>query len=355
MSRWFFAAFLLFSFSATAADEVAGGPYVVNVTGTSATVAWVLRAPQQRVGEAPGLRVERSSYSNLKPGMKISYDVLGGREQGKGWFKTAAPPGVSFRFVVFGDTRTRHEWHQKIVNAIVKVEPDFVVHTGDLVADGSDGAQWPVFFSIERELLRRTVFFSVLGNHERNNRRFYSFFNVTTPYYSFDWGSVHFALLDSDIGNVAAGSADRQSFWSEQQRWLEEDLAKAKSAEFRLVVMHHPPITAVKRRQGDDKLLQGLMAVFEKHEVTAVFSGHDHNYQRHLKNGVTYVVTGGGGAPLYDVDGPIPGITQKVERTEHFVSIKVEPGKVILDAEALDGHQIELVELRPYARSRSSN
>jgi 2',3'-cyclic-nucleotide 2'-phosphodiesterase (5'-nucleotidase family) len=97
------------------------------------------------------------------------------------------------------------------------------------------------------------------------------------------------------------------------------------------------------------------MAVFEKHEVTAVFSGHDHNYQRHLKNGVTYVVTGGGGAPLYDVDGPIPGITQKVERTEHFVSIKVEPGKVVLDAEALDGHRIELVELRPYARSRSSN
>jgi hypothetical protein len=40
------------------------------------------------------------------------------------------------------------------------------------------------------------------------------------------------------------------------------------------------------------------------YDLTAGFFGHDHNYQHYLKNGVHYVTTGGGGAPLYDVDKP---------------------------------------------------
>jgi hypothetical protein len=35
--------------------------------------------------------------------------------------------------------------------------------------------------------------------------------------------------------------------------------------------------------------------------VDIVFNGHDHNYQRSLVRGVTYVVTGGGGAPIYEI------------------------------------------------------
>ena len=30
-----------------------------------------------------------------------------------------------------------------------------------------------------------------------------------------------------------------------------------------------------------------------------VFNGHDHNYQRHVVDGVTYVVTGGGGGSTW--------------------------------------------------------
>ena len=98
------------------------------------------------------------------------------------------------------------------------------------------------------------------------------FFDLKAPYYSFNWGSAHFALL---------------------------------------------------------------------------FAGHDHNYQHHLKNGVHYIVTGGGGAPLAPVDDPIPGITQKVEKVEHFVIVKVEGNRAQIDAIALDGHPIETVTLNP--------
>jgi hypothetical protein len=78
--------------------------------------------------------------------------------------------------------------------------------------------------------------YSVLGNHERDNARFYEFFDVKLPYYSFNWGAAHFAMLDSDVPNVASGSGARERFWTEQMRWLEDDLARSQKADFRVPI-----------------------------------------------------------------------------------------------------------------------
>jgi len=64
-----------------------------------------------------------------------------------------------------------------------------------------------------------------------------------------------------------------------------------------IVLAHHPPFTAVERRQGDNPQMTALTPMFEKYHVTAGLFGHDHNYQHYLKNGVHYFTTGGGGAP----------------------------------------------------------
>ncbi len=133
---------------------------------------------------------------------------------------------------------------------------------------------------------------------------------------------------------------------------MEDDLAASQEADFRFVTMHHPRFTAVKRRQGGHKPVADMVPLFEKHRVTVVFNGHDHNYQHHVKNGVRYVVTGGGGAPLYPVDGPLEGITQKVESTEHYVSVKVDGAKAAVEAIALDGHIIDRIELKDPLRER---
>src|SRR6202011_1935800 len=133
----------------------------------------------------------------------------------------------------------------------------------------------------------------------------------------------------------------KEAYWAEQVRWLEDDLAKNQNADFRFVAAHHPPLTAVKRRQGDNKEMTALMPLFEKYKVQAAFFGHDHNYQHHLKNGIHYIITGGGGAPLYDVDVPTPGITQKVESIEHFVQVKVNGGTARVEAFAIDGRLLE--------------
>ncbi len=336
-----------------AAEGLVGGPYVVNVSSKSATVMWVVRSNEVKLGTsagelnniAPALRCEKVTYSGLKPGTLYYYEVPG-VEGGKGAFKTAPEGPASFKFVVYGDTRSRHDLHQKVVDAIAKSAPDFVAHTGDLVADGSDTGQWPRFFGIEKELLKQTAFFPVLGNHERNNPQYYEFFDVKTGYYSFDWGGAHFTMLNTDFVGEAA---EKDEFWTRQLAWLTADLKKAQGADFRFLVFHNPPFTAVKKRQQEGGLSRSLVPLFEQYRVTAVFNGHDHNYQRHVKNGVQYIVTGGGGAPLYPVDGPIPGLTEKVESTEHFVQVKVEGKAATLEAVALDGRVIEKVEMRAAA------
>lgn len=340
---------------ATAADQVVGGPIVVNVSGKAATVVWVVKDGEAKVGisqdamgtASPALRAEKVGFTGLKPGTTYFYDVSGA-ESRKGSFKTPPAGNEPYEFVVFGDTRTRHDMHRRVIEAMLKYsKPEFVLHTGDLVSDGNDSSMWPIFFDIEKDLLRKVAYFPALGNHERNSRIFYDLFQVTTPYYSFDWGKAHFVVMNSDIGNVASNLTAKQEFWAQQKAWLEEDLQKSQGADFRFVIAHHPPITAVSSRQAGNPEMQAMIPLFEKYKVTGGFFGHDHNYQHYLKNGIHYVVTGGGGAPLYDVSKPADGITQKVTSTEHFVRIRYDGSVMKVTAIALDGTTLDEYEMSP--------
>jgi hypothetical protein len=88
-----------------------------------------------------------------------------------------------------------------------------------------------------------------------------------------------------------------------------------------------------------------LEPLFEKYHLSAGFFGHDHNYQHYLKNGVHYFTTGGGGAPLYDVDTPPPGITIKVESIENFVMVNVDGRKARVEAVTPSGARLDVAEL----------
>ena len=347
----------------TAQTKLAGGPFVVNAGQRSATVVWIVETGRGSLGTAPdkldtigvALHAQKLLFTGLTPGTTQYYSVTG-TEEGKGSFKTAPRDETPFQFVVYGDTRTRHDVHRQVIAAILKQSsPDFVVQTGDMVANGADTSLWPIFFDIERELLSKAAFFPVLGNHERNDRNFYEFFDVAaTPYYSFNWGSCHFSMLDSDINNVGKTESARQAFWNEQVRWLEEDLQKSQSARFRFVVAHHPPMTAVAHRQGDNPHMTALMPLLEKYKVTAGLFGHDHNYQHYLRNGVHYFITGGGGAPLYDVDKPPQEITRKVASTENFLVVDVNGKSLRVRALTPTGETLETTGLgtqRSSARS----
>jgi acid phosphatase type 7 len=332
--------------------RVVGGPYAVNVGPRSATVMWVVQTGEALLGAepdktdktAPVLRAEKATFAGLRPGTTYYYRAFPG-DAGKGSFKTAPVGEARFQFVVYGDTRTRHDVHRSVIAAILRLaNPDFVMHTGDLVADGYDSSLWPIFFDAERELLRKAAFFPSLGNHERDAGNYFDLLNAK-PYYSFDWGSAHFTVINSDIENAGSTQAERDAFWGEQTRWLENDLREAQKADYRFLFAHHPPMTAVKSRQGDNPQMTALEPLFEKYRLSAGFFGHDHNYQHYFKNGVHYFITGGGGAPLYDVAMPPTEITRKVESTENFVVVKVDGKNAKVDATKPDGQILDTTEI----------
>ncbi len=339
--------------TAQAADagKVVGGPYAVNVGPRSATIMWVVESGESSFGLAldkmsrivPVLRAEKILLTGLKPGTEYFYQSFAG-DAGKGSFKTAPVGASAFQFVVYGDTRTRHDVHRAVIQAVLKYShPDFAMQTGDLVENGDDTSLWPIFFDAERDLLRKGAYFPALGNHEHNAKNYYDFMDAK-PFYSFNWGSTHFAVINSDIANVSASKVERDAFWQEQTKWLESDLAAAQNADLRFVFAHHPPMTAVKRRQGDNPHMTALEPLFEKYGVSAGFFGHDHNYQHYKKSGIHYFITGGGGAPLYDVDMPPEGTTIKVASTENFVVVNIDGKKAHVEAKTPSGVTIDVTD-----------
>jgi len=342
-----------------AAEKVAaGGPFVVSVTGKTAKIAWLVQGTEvslQPAGGAaitsPSLRVESTSLTSLQPNTRYDYQIPSLGEAGKGSFKTPPAGAEPFRFVAYGDNRTRHDVHRRVVAQILQHGiPDFILQSGDMVENGDDSAQWPVFFDIEKDLLRQTAFFPALGNHEHHSQYFENIFHDGAPYYSFDWGNAHFTVIDSDIENAAPYERGRSVYWNEQVRWLKEDLNQHQKADYRFVMAHHPPFTAVFTRQGSSAHMTALTPMFEKYHVSAAFFGHDHNYQHYLKNGIHYVTTGGGGAPLYDVSKPPEGITVKAAKIENFVSVSVNGKTAHFTAISIDGSTLDDFEIESPVR-----
>ena len=200
------------------------------------------------------------------------------------------------KFLVYGDTRTNEDWHEMVCNAMAEENADFVIHTGDLVESGDLIVDWDKFFKASKNLYSKTPIFPTLGNHERNSPLYYQAFELREGggdfekrWYSYTIGDIYFIVLDS---NVAQGT----NLYKEQTRWLEEELKKAQSYKFRIVYFHHPFFTNSPNREPS--LKEEWKELFEKYKVQLVLNGHIHHYERFEINGVTYVTTGGGGAPL---------------------------------------------------------
>jgi acid phosphatase type 7 len=140
--------------------------------------------------------------------------------------------------------------------------------------------------------------------------------------YSFDYGNAHWTMLD---GNDYVDWQDPAL-----QKWVADDLAKAGKATWRFIGFHQPGFNSSKAHFSQQQL-RWLAPIFEKGGVDIVFSGHVHNYQRSYPltfapsgpgakkgevdgawkldqayaekgrpKGVIYIVTGAGGAGLYN-------------------------------------------------------
>ncbi|MEK7447741.1 MAG: metallophosphoesterase [Patescibacteria group bacterium] len=197
------------------------------------------------------------------------------------------------KVVIYGDSRTGIETHKKILELMMNRQPEAVFNVGDIVEDGAKPEEWTVFNEITKEMRANTNFYPVLGNHEKDSPLFYSNFELSgnEQWYSINFNKVHFIVLNS---------TKDLNIGSEQYKWLENDLANiGKDIKFKVVIFHHPPYSTGKHDEDELGLRKSVVPLLERNGVRAVFSGHDHDYERSEVNGISYFVVGGGGAPIY--------------------------------------------------------
>ncbi|RLD74098.1 MAG: hypothetical protein DRJ07_19995, partial [Bacteroidetes bacterium] len=165
-----------FSVNEIIAQQKIIGPYLQKMSDDEVTISWAtyggateIKKSDKVIQEVSQYQHHQSTIARLEPNTKYTYDVLkDGTDRGKGSFTTFPEETEPFTFVTLGDTRTRHDVHQKIVNRIIKEDPLFVVNTGDLVSKGNSMQDWEHFFDINDQLIRHTPYYTVLGNHEQN-------------------------------------------------------------------------------------------------------------------------------------------------------------------------------------------
>jgi len=287
------------------------GPYLQSVTDHSVIIAWQIDQPrdgQVAYGEAGSLRsraVDRPAsvdhaitLEGLKPYTLYSYRIESGGVPISAEYSFRTAPDntqTEFSFVAFGDTRSQHSVHQAVAARIEMLEPDFVIHTGDLVDDGRHLDQWETFFKIEQAVLSRAPFFPAMGNHEEDADHYFDLFHLTgnERWYSLTYGSALFIFLQID----GYGLYDSES---EQYAWLQRTL-ESNALPWVFIAFHIPPFSSLREEALEVSIRKTLTPLFERHGVDIVFNGHHHDYQRAIVNGVTYVITGGGGAPIYNV------------------------------------------------------
>lgn len=251
-------------------------------------------------------------------------------------------PHNPFTFVAYGDTRTGHADHRAVVNLIQGLSPELVLHTGDMVTSGDREDEWKKFDEITRGLRERTAFYPCPGNHDMGGSGYADRFaglsgSRARLYYSFDAGPFRFISLNSiDEESLKPGGA--------QYQWLESQLGGAGGRA--IIVFMHYPLFSPGPHGASLGLREALHPLFRRSQVRVVFAGHDHLYYRTVREGILYVVTGGGGAPLYPIVSPSDALPGDVsESVHHAVLIKVDRGAMQLTALREDHTVIDALTL----------
>ncbi|KAF0249743.1 MAG: phosphohydrolase, partial [bacterium] len=216
---------------------------------------------------------------------------------------TATPVKNQVRFIVFGDWGFGSSEQLKVAKQMILAHQnkpiDFVLTVGDnIYGTGNKQYYRPFFEQPYSALLKDNVkFFATLGNHDviegRQDEIQYPLFNMDgREYYTIRRAErlVEFFMLDvTNLGN-------------KQLAWLENAL-KVSKARWKIALYHYPIYSSGTRHGSALALRNVLEPILVKYKVNIAFAGHDHIYERtHLQKGIQHFVTGGGGAPLYDIN-----------------------------------------------------
>jgi len=253
--------------------------------------------------------------------------------------------GEAFRFAVIGDAEPGRFWiwralfndgkdaFWRLLRRADRQHPDFIVQLGDMVSRGA-----PRNF---RDFLRRLLdarpnapYLTVIGNHDRrsphgvSDDRVYRAIFGGTDYY-FDRGGRRFVVADTSAGRLTA----------EQMDWLRRVVEAGRPT---IVFTHMPPAplgewTDYGRLRGAGGFKEGaveFMRLMSERRVERVYVGHVHGLGVLDRGGVRYVLSGGGGSPLYP--GPVK------RRLHHLLDVSVGPDGIEETVRPLSGRPFTL-------------
>ena len=308
---------------------LARGPYLQRAAPREITLKWRTEdatGSEVLFGERPDALTRRVSASDettnhevritgLSPDTRYYY-AFGAEDaelhgmNAEYFFATFPEPDASepTRIWIIGDSGEQRDAQQNVYRQYLEHtgerETDLWLMLGDnAYDDGTDDEYQGAVFEAYSDLLRNTVVFPTLGNHDDCLDRtseancadlpqsvdavtpYYEIFTLpenaeggglasdTEAYYSFDYGNIHFVCLNSQTHE------DSQTM----ETWLRADLT-ASTADWIIAFWHHPPYTNGSHNSDREGSLRDMrtnfVPILEEFGVDLVFTGHSHNYER---------------------------------------------------------------------------
>lgn len=210
-----------------------------------------------------------------------------------------------FQIAIMTDRTGGHRpgiW-ESAVSKLNLLRPEFVMSVGDLIEGYSEDrnvveGQWQEFLGFMDKMEMK--FFFVSGNHDVTNPLMHKIWreHFGAAWYSFDYKGVHFICLCSEDPETHIGD--------EQLAWLKSDAAEHADARWTLVFLHKPLWTEMLRSQAAgnaDTTNWGEVEKLLADRPHTVFSGHQHHYVQHDRNGQKYyqLATTGGSSGMRGV------------------------------------------------------
>lgn len=229
---------------------------------------------------------------SLEPATNYSYRVSSGEDYSDWYnFSTAGEPQARCSALIFGDSASADYkvWAKTANNAYKKnSDTDFFINMGNLTVDNSNTEEWQDWLDGIAAFSPEVPAAPVLGHNEvaGNNalpKIFQTLFKVpeNSSYsiqkyaYSFDYGPVHFIVLDTQSEEA---QAKQPGLLQDQAAWLEDDLSTT-TLPWKVVLMHRSPWQPAPNNALNDAG-KVLLPILNKYNVAAVLSASDHAYAR---------------------------------------------------------------------------
>jgi acid phosphatase type 7 len=249
------------------------------------------------------------------------------------------------KVIAYGDQRFHDHFNFMIANPkarialvekIAKEKPDALQMSGDVPYKGTDPDDY-AFYRTETKSWRDAQLrvYPALGNHEISGgveKGIAEWWKAFPELNGMRWYSV---ALGDRLELIQLDSTSDLVPGSKQIGWFRSQLAALPpSVDFVMISMHHPPVADIQTRLHVDhnprpneialrKVLSELTP--SMHAAVVVIAGHIHNYERSEVDGVTYLVSGGGGAEPYPVERTKDDLYQDNEFPNfHYVRFELE-------------------------------